>query len=310
VLELDQQTQNLRDRAGEIEIDRAELRHRLSELDGREKELASCSRQLDYRQQEIATALERFERLGVTEERMNHLQTEAAEFAARRRYLDEAESQLTQEKTGLAEQIRELDRQRRQFQELTTRERRALEAQQQQSHIEQRQRDEQFDRREAELDNRETALEQMRSELRITQREVLEMRLATEEAWAQLAGAIAPATLTRSISIVRAQLADHYRQTLDQISQQSEQLEGVRSDLAQQLDALEAQRREMAEWLQRRHEEIEQQAARLVTREQELDRQQHFFEQAESHWQLERTESQTEIRRLLAALRSVELHAA
>lgn len=150
----------------------------------------------------------------------------------------------------------------------------------------------------------------MRSELRITQREVLEMRLATEETWAQLAGAIAPATLTRSISIVRAQLADHYRQTLTEINGQSEQLEAVRRDLAGQLDALEAQRRELSEWVQRRHEEIEGQAARLVSREQELDRQQHHFEQAESRWQLERTEYQAETRRLLAALRRVELKAA
>ena len=124
VAALDAQTQSLRDRAGELEMERAELRHRIAELAGREKELAAAEKQLAFRQQEITTALERFERLGVTEKRMRELEAEAAEFAARRRYLDEAESQLAQEKSELAEQVRELDRQRRQFQETTARQQR------------------------------------------------------------------------------------------------------------------------------------------------------------------------------------------
>jgi hypothetical protein len=147
-------------------------------------------------------------------------------------------------------------------------------------------------------------------ELRHTEREALEMRLATEETWAQLSGALAPASLTRSISIVRAKLADSYRQTLEDIARQSTDLETVRRELAEQLAGLEAQRHELQQWAQRRHEDIEHQAARLVAREQELDRQQQHYEQLESRWQLEQIEYQAEIRRLLAALRNVELKAA
>jgi len=44
------------------------------------------------------------------------------------------------------------------------------------------------------------------------------MRLATEETWAQLTGVLAPATLTRSIAKVRAQLADQYRHATQQIA--------------------------------------------------------------------------------------------
>ena len=47
-----------------------------------------------------------------------------------------------------------------------------------------------------------------------------------------------------------------------------------------------------------------------MAREQELDRQQQHYEQIESRWHLEQIEYQAEIRRLLAALRSVELKAA
>ena len=188
--------------------------------------------------------------------------------------------------------MRELERQRRQFQEQTARERRSIAAPQQQAP--------------AGLDPSNSPL----YELRGTERETLEMRLAIEETWQQLAGALSPASLTRSISIVRAKLADHYRQTLEQIGRQSEQLEAVRRDLGQQLTAIESQRQELQAWAERRHGDIEEQAARLVAREQELDRQQLHFEQMESRWQLERIDYQSEIRRLLAALRSVELKAA
>jgi hypothetical protein len=164
-----------------------------------------------------------------------------------------------------------------------------------------------LEQREAEIDARENALGQLQSELRITQREVLEMRLATEETWAQLAGALAPASLTRSISQVRARLADHYRSTLDELLHRSEQLETVRRDLTQQLQGLEAQRAELNAWAERRHVDIESQAARLVSREQELDRQQQHYEQMESQWHIERTDYQAEIRRLLASIRDLEI---
>jgi len=114
----------------------------------------------------------------------------------------------------------------------------------------------------------------------------------------------------RSISIVRAKLADHYKQSLETIARKSADLEEVRRDLANQLDALEAERHELQLWAERRHEDIEHQAARLVAREQELDRQQEHYEQMETRWSLERVEYDAEIRRLLSALRAVEVKAA
>jgi chromosome segregation ATPase len=304
--ELNEQTDALRQRAGELEIERAELRKALAGISERGTELDATERQLAYRQQEIQTALARFERLGVTEERMQQLQEEARKFAARRRYLDEAEAQLTQEKAELADQLRELANERRQWQEQTVRERRAMAAQQQLAQTDQQLRSQQLDQREAEIDARENALGQFQAELRVSQREVLELRLATEETWAQLSGALAPASLARSIAQVRAKLADHYRATLDEIAGRLEQLDNVRGDLAQQLDALETQRQELAAWAERRQADIEGQAARLVAREQELDRQQQHYEQMESRWTIERADYQAEIRRLLATIREIE----
>ena len=101
----------------------------------------------------------------------------------------------------------------------------SISAQQQLAQTDLQQRTQQLEQREAEIDARENALAQMQAELRNTQREVLEMRLATEETWAQLSGALAPASLTRSIGQVRSKLADHYRTTIEELAERSEQLE-------------------------------------------------------------------------------------
>jgi hypothetical protein len=125
--------------------------------------------------------------------------------------------------------------------------------------------------------------------------------------WAQLSGALAPASLSRSIAQVRGKLADHYRVTLDEITDRSGRLETVRQDLAEQFDALESQRQELHAWAERRLADVESQAARLVAREQELDRQQYHYEQLESRWQIERSEYQAEVRRLLATIRELKV---
>jgi len=118
---------------------------------------------------------------------------------------------------------------------------------------------------------------------------------------------LAPASLTRSIGQVRAKLADHYRTTIEELAERSEQLELVRGDLTKQLTTLQAKQAELDAWAERRHVDIETQASRLVSREQELDRQQQHYEQLESQWHIERTDYQAEIRRLLSSIRDLEI---
>lgn len=113
--------------------------------------------------------------------------------------------------------------------------------------------------------------------------------------------------MTRSIGQVRSKLADHYRTTIEELAERSEQLELVRGDLTKQLVSLQSKQAEMNAWAERRHKDIESQASRLVSREQELDRQQQHYEQLESQWHIERTDYQAEIRRLLSSIRDLEI---
>ena len=216
-----------------------------------------------------------------------------------------------QEKADLTEQLRELDRQRRQFQEQTARQQRALAAQEQQVRKEQQRRDAHLNQRETELDNREAAIEQMRTELRHdgarSARDAAGDRGDLEPAGrGDGAGDADPVDFDRAGEAGRPLSAD----AQEDLRRSRRSWNRSAATWLSNSTRSKAQRHELQQWAQRRHEDIEHQASRLVAREQELDRQQQHYEQMESRWHLEQIEYQAEIRRLLAALRSLELKAA
>ncbi|MDC0935238.1 hypothetical protein OAS39_03050, partial [Pirellulales bacterium] len=167
-----------------------------------------------------------------------------------------------------------------------------------------------LERRQAELDKKGAALEQLSEDLRATQRESLEMRLATEETWLQLQGVLAPAALSRSIAQVRGRLADHHHLAAEEVRKRRKELEAVRVDLKQQHEHLQNTTEDLQRWAQLREQDLEQQAARLVARERELDAQQRTFERREQQWRNERSDYQEEIQRLLGHLRRTDKMAA
>jgi hypothetical protein len=299
----------LAEQAGEIEFQRAELNQVGAQQNERAKAIAADERRLEFRQREIETAIERFERLGIVEQKMLEVELLADALAMRGSYLDQAEALLAERHLTLFEEQRELERQRLAFQNDVTRERRSQTAEAVEARSAADARAKELERREAELDAREAALDEIAEQLRADQREALETRLATEEAWLQLQGVLAPAALSRSVAQVRSRLAEHFQLSSDEIRRQRSELEAVRQELAEQFSGLQAQRQELERWSQLREKDVEERAARLVAREAELDGQQRHFETNARRWQSERTEYQQEIQRLLAHLRH-ELKAA
>jgi hypothetical protein len=299
----------LAEQAGEIEFQRAELNQIGAQQHERAKAIAVDERRLEFRQREIETALQRFERLGIVEQKMLEVEQLADALAMRGAYLDQAEALLAERHLTLSEEQRELERQRLAFQNDVTRERRSLVAEASETRSTVDARTKELERREAELDARERALDEVAEQLRSDQREALETRLATEETWLQLQGVLAPASLSRSVAQVRSRLADHFQLTSDEIRRQRSELETVRQELAEQFSGLQTQRQELERWSQLREKDVEERAARLVAREAELDAQQGHFEATSRRWQSERAEYQQEIQRILAQLRR-ELKAA
>jgi septal ring factor EnvC (AmiA/AmiB activator) len=130
----------------------------------------------------------------------------------------------------------------------------------------------------------------------------LEIRLATEELWAELAGSAPPAALTRSLGRIRSRLADHYRMANADLQQKKEEIEGLRDQLSDQYEKLVRQKRSFDTWASECRDEVEHQAARLQARSDELDRRETETGEHARSLQAEKLQLQQEIRRLRAKL--------
>jgi len=302
--EFEQQRLVIERQRSECEAVRAETAAQLELERALERDLVEREQALAMRQREIETAIKRFERLGIVEERVAEMDELAKQFQQRRRYLDDAETLLEQQEAELQANRERLEAERLEHEGHVERERtKALDEQKRTAAELTRQR-ESLQRRTEHLDSREAALEQLRAEVNRGQRESLETRLATEELWAQMAGPLAPASLARSLAQVRAKLAEHYRMTDRELSDRRQELETLRRALDEKHTQLQQRWHELEDWAERQRHDVEEQAARLVGREQELDRQQSYFDELESRWEEERHGYRQDIRLLLSKLRT------
>lgn len=306
--ELAEESRNQQRTATEIELRRAELQQ--LEEDRKESELSLNEREhrITLRQKEIDAAVKRFERLDATERRVAELEEQLGRIAEREVNLASAEQLIADERAALARRVAEVERREAEVRLRTDRQRTTVESDREAWRAEARAAAERTDRRELELDRRAESLRRMQTEVENAQREVLEMRLATEETWAQLTGVLAPAALTKSVAKVRGQLADQYGHTIRQIAEERGALRDAAATVDAEFQRLEQQRLELAEWSNRRHEEFGEAADRLEGRERELDRQQREFEKLEARWAVERQEYRDQIRTLLAELRGPEVN--
>jgi hypothetical protein len=129
------------------------------------------------------------------------------------------------------------------------------------------------------------------------------MRVAMEELWSRLQGAVAPAALTSSLAQLRSKLADRQKLARQEIDKHRLELEELAGQLAQQKKQVLGQRKELQQWVRERELEFEAQAAALAAREAELDRQELAFQSREDGWRQERQRYDREILRLLSELR-------
>jgi hypothetical protein len=293
-----------------------------STLRRRERELVRRERELAAREAQWAEASERQKSEFEAElwRREAQWQSPSAQQAAERRRLEElagklrdreqslvrGEALFAQQQAELEARARECDRRGAELEEREVAQRKTLAAERRGAEAEMARRKLALDQRADELDVRSAAVEQLRSDVARLHRESLEMRLATEELWAQLAGAMAPAALTQSLARLRAKLADDYKLSESELEARQQELARLAGKLTRQHDKLAARRRQVDDWAARRQAQIEEHSRRLAAREQELARLERRFHQRERDWQSERDGFQQEIRRLLRQLRTPE----
>lgn len=259
-----------------------ELERRTSELQAQEKRWATVETELRVRQAEL-------------EQRGRELQQRQDAQAVRQRQLAALAPLLEVDRRAHAEAERALQHQQQQFHKelVTTRaklqsDRETLEADLREQHRHLRERRRAVEARAVPLERREEAVERSR-------RETLEIRLATEELWAELAGTLAPNSLKESLEEARARLAGHYGQAEQEFAARAEQFEKYRAELAAELAEIESQRDTLQQWVEGQQSQIEEQAALLVAREQELDRRQAEMAEAAAQWATERASLQQQL---------------
>ena len=286
------------------------LRCRQQELDHREAELnawaaqlerdARAARQwLEEKNAELEEAAQPGETILVEDEALRRI---AECLAERQRLLAESEAELESRRTALQHFHAQLtaDRQFLDEELRTQRERLASEQVRLAAEMETKRRAVQ--QRSEQADQTHVALEQLRAELGRMHRETLEIRLATEELWAELSGSAPPAALTRSLGQIRSRLADHYRMANLELHQKKEELERLRSQLSEQYEKLVRQKHSFDTWAADCREEVEEQATRLVARGEDLDRREAEMRELLRRTQVEKLELQHEIRCLRAKL--------
>jgi hypothetical protein len=292
----DQLASHLRGRQKELDYREAELNSRTARLeseariarlwlDEREADIAARSGELAKQQDDCLRnqreAEKRLTRLAAAEsaqqKRLSAAKPQQADessdavaLATRQKQLDEAEARLTEAQVETQKLQGQLLDQQRSFAEETAAMREQMAAEHLLAMADLEQKRQAVQRRADYVDRSRGALKQLRGELGRMHRETLEIRLTTEELWAQLSGAAPPAALTRSLGRIRTKLAEQYRQANAELADQRRELEAIREQLVEQHEKLVEQKRQFEQWIAGREEQCQQQASRLVAREQQL----------------------------------------
>jgi chromosome segregation ATPase len=129
-----------------------------------------------------------------------------------------------------------------------------------------------LERRARRIDQCQAAFQKLRDEVEQMHREALEIRLGTEELWAELSGAAPPAALTRSLGRIRAKLAEQYRQANAELEERKKEIESLRRQMAEEYRNLAEHKERFEQWYAGRQEELDRQATRLIAREKQLQK--------------------------------------
>lgn len=151
---------------------------------------------------------------------------QAAQLAAlldeRQQELDQRQSQLDRREAAFAQEVREarfrLSQRRRQIDQRQTARQRVLQRQSER------------------LDRRRASLEASRRQAAHMRQEALELRLATQQLHAQLAGSVDEDSLADTLAGLRQRLADHFRDEARELTRRQSELELLKAELAGQYE--------------------------------------------------------------------------
>lgn len=151
----------------------------------------------------------------------------------------------------------------------------------------------------AALEARRQQLEELRHEVEQTHGESLELRLAVEEAYAQLTRTVGEEATRERVEQARLLLAEHYRNSRDTLAIHRQELEQLEARLAQERNDLLFERQALAEWIAAQERLLSARATELDHHHAALQERELAWRQAEDRWHSERQQAEVIIRDLL-----------
>jgi hypothetical protein len=169
-------------------------------------------------------------------------------------------------------------------------------------HTELENRGRELDKRQRFLEKRTEALEVLQSDVSKLHKACLEMRLVTEQVWADLSDRADAGQMTHRIAQARRQWSEFVQDELRQVEERKGQVAGLLTRLQEEHKRLASEKGELRKWIDRRYREIEEQATRLIARQRELNEESLRTEQSKKEWQAKEKQLRREILELQTQL--------
>lgn len=155
------------------------------------------------------------------------------------------------------------------------------------------------------LEGRRERLDKLRAELEETHRTTLEMRMAIEEAWAQMTQACGADVAQQRLDQAQQQLSGHYRGLRDALIEQRRELDEMRQLFQTQRDEFRAEQQTLSEWAASQERSLREREADLQTQAEQLNVRESAWRSASQRWINEKIEAEAVIRDLLQQLTSL-----
>lgn len=149
------------------------------------------------------------------------------------------------------------------------------------------------------LEARQQRLDQIRAELDETNRRTLEMRLAVEEACAQLAQAVGPEQARQRIEAARSELSEYLRFARESLQQERREFEQMQRDFDRQRTEFRSEQQTLTEWFSLRDQELRVREVNSQAAWATFAQREQAWQQTRDRWLREKLAAEAVIRDLL-----------
>ncbi len=139
--------------------------------------------------------------------------------------------------------------------------------------------------RKIELDRRNSNMQRIQDATQAFHREALEMRMVTEQLWAELSEKAPSNRLNQLLATLRGRLDGHYATMNQTLTDRKTELGMLKNCMRRKQQELREQSRKLQEWVECRHEAIKTHGAQLDARELLLDRREHRLQDEFAKWE-------------------------